>query len=400
MSDEVKSSDAIKVFEEQMAEEAKYDTLRKETSRNKAVLENTRTKAQLERHKQDENDLEVIKTADFGIQTLDTIAAIQKDNLEYMQAARNKMKFVLNDLPETIGFDKIVPFFQKNIILIGAQSGEGKSTTVANVAYHLMLQKNPATGRPARVLVMTNEERKEDVYNRVTCLIKGWHYTNHDKFNDDQKEVFNKFIPTLASRLTVIDNVYNGAHGMTTSIEGFEGIMENLIANNEHYDAIIIDYYQNYIISKRDPSMDEYQVQARLTRMLDKYKNIYPAPFVVFAQINAPDENGNPLFQYRIQGRKLIYTVTTCAMEMIVDKKHRVTTWKVIKSRFNEAVGEEIATGYDRGRFVHYTEEFRTKVQQELDRRMNAQLDRQMNKGNGIPDAFKKEEEKDGTTTK
>jgi hypothetical protein len=239
---EDKSSDAIKVFEEQMKEESKFDILRKETSRNKAVLDHTRTRAQLERHDQDAKDLEIIKGSDFGVQTNEQVAAIQKDNRDYIEAARNKMRFIVDDIPGRIGFDTVVPFFRKNIILIGAQTGDGKSTTVANIAFHMLRQKNPATGKAARILVLTNEERKEDVYNRITCLVKGWTYTNHDKFDEAQLKVFNDSIPVLATRLTVIDNVHDGAHGMTTSIEGFEGIMENLIAKGEHYDAIIIDY--------------------------------------------------------------------------------------------------------------------------------------------------------------
>ncbi len=396
MSDE-KSSDSIKVFEEQMAEEAKYDALRKQNSRNKAVLDNVRTTAQLERQQQDEKDLEVMKTSDFGVQTTDQVAAIQRDNRDYIEAARNKMRFIVDDLPNLIGFNTVVPFFRKNIILIGAQTGDGKSTTVANIAFFLMKQKNPATGKPARVLVLTNEERKEDVYNRITCLVRGWTYSNHDKFDEEQIKAFNDAIPVLATRVTVIDNIHDGAHGMTTSIEGFEGIMENLIAKGEMYDVIIIDYYQNYIQSKLDRTLNEYEVQARLTRMIDTYKNVYPAPFVLMAQINAPDENGNPLFQYRIQGRKLIMTVATCAMEMIVDKKHRLTKWKVVKSRFNESIGEEIATGYEKGRFVAYTDEFKQKIQTDLDRRANAMLDKQMDKANGIPDAFEKKEPEDGS---
>lgn len=387
--------DAIAKFEESMAEERKFDVLRKETSRNKTVLDHTRTKAQLERQEQDEKDLEVLKTSDFGIQTVEQVTAIQKDNREYIESAKNKMRFIADDIADRIGFNTVVPFFRKNIIFIGAQTGDGKSTTVANVAYHLLRQKNPATKKPARILILTNEERKEDVYNRITCLCRGWHYTNHDKFSEDQIQVFNKNIPILSTRITVLDNVHNGAHGVTTSIEGFEGIMENLIAKGEYYDVILIDYYQNYIVSKRDPTLTEYEVQARLCRMIDKYKNMYPAPFVLLGQINAPDENGNPLFQYRIQGRKLIMTVATCALEMIVDKKHRVTKWKVIKSRFNESIGEEIATGYDKGQFVPYTNEFIAKVEEDLARRANAKLDQNI----GIKEVFKEKEEENGGRT-
>ena len=379
-------SDAVKEFEEQMAEEAKFNDIKKEASRNKILLDRQRYAAELERQKQDEQDLEIFKKANFDIQSPDQIEAIQKENREYMDAAKKKLSFIIADEEENhmYAFDKFIPFFRKNLILIGAKTGDGKSTTVANIAYHMMLQKNKTTGEPARTLVITNEERKEDVYNRITCLIKGWSYTNHDKFTDEQIIEFNKFIPHLSKRVTVIDNVHEGAHGVTTSLEGIEGIFENLLANGVKYDCVVIDYYQNIIISKKNPKLVDYEVQAMLARSLDRYKNEYPAPIVLLAQVNAADDDGNPPFYWRIQGRKLIMTVCTFAAEMLVDKIHKVTRWHIWKSRFAESIGETIETGFKDGRFIHYTEEFARSIQANLDRRRSEQINREIGLKNGM----------------
>jgi hypothetical protein len=256
----------------------------------------------------------------------------------------------------------------------------------------MLLQKNPITGESTKVLILTNEERKEDVYNRITCLLNKWSYTNHNKFTEEQVETFNKAIPILSTRVTVIDNVHEGAHGATTSLEGIEGIFENLTRNKIYYDVVVIDYYQNIISSKKNPKLDEYEVQAKLSRMLDRYKNQYPAPIVLLGQVNAPDENGNPIFYWRIQGRKLIMTVCTIAIEMLVDKKHKVTKWHIWKSRFAEDIGGAIETGFKDGRFVPYTAEFQKAVQTALDKKASDRLNKQMDISNGIPDAFKKKE--------
>jgi hypothetical protein len=420
MSDETpKGSDAIKEFEAQFAEERKYDAIKKETSRKKILLDKTRVDAQLDRQKQDEEDFNILKKANFGRQTDDQIAAIIKDNQDYIDAARKKLDFITDSRKSVegtlvgngLGFDVMVPFFRKNLILIGAQTGDGKSTAVANIAFNLMFQKNPVTGKPARILVLTNEERKEDVYNRITCILNGWNYTNHDKFTDEQIEKFNKSIPALASRITVIDNVHEGAHGATTSLEGLECIFEGVAASDDPPDAIVLDYYQNVITSKRDPTLDEWKVQARLSRVLDNYKNILPCPIIVLSQVNGPDEKGNPIFFYRIQGRKIIMTVCTCAIEMIVNKKHRVTEWKCWKSRFNECIGESVLTGYDKGRFVPYTEEFkaqreaeveayRAKVAEREAQREQKELDRQLDQESGQELKKLQEEAKSGPTAK
>ena len=403
-----KKSETVEEFEKRIEEERYYDRLRKETSRDEAVVRHQRMKSERARAEQDEEDLSKIKESNFGIQTKEQIDEIIKNNTEYIAAAKSKMGFIFDSkqVKDThqISFDKAVPFFRKNIILIGAPSGEGKSTAVANITYFLLQQKNRVTGRPARILILTNEEKTEDIYNRITCLFAGWRYSNHDTLTPEQVDRMNKAIPALATRVTVVDQFHNGSHGTTTSIEGIEGVFENLIANNEQYDAILIDYYQNVCVSKKNPSLSEFDVQARLTRMLDNYKNIYPAPIVVFAQLNPPSEENSNYFPAKLQGRKLIINVATCVMEMIVDKKNRITQWKVWKSRFNDCVGEIIETGFENGRFVPCTEAFKLKIKEYWDQRQKYELDQQtkerdlaIDKKNGLPDAFKTEE-KDGRT--
>jgi hypothetical protein len=397
-------SETVEEFERRIEEERYYDRLRKETSRDEAVVRHQRMKSERVRAEQDEADLATLRDANFGIQSAESIAEIVKNNTEYIAAAKQKMGFIFDSKAvresEEVSFDRVVPFFRKNIILIGAVSGEGKSTTVANIAYFLMTQKNPRTGKPAKILILSNEEKTEDIYNRITCLGTGWKYSNHDQLTPEQVERFNKAIPALASRITVINQNHNGSQGATTSIEGIGEIFDNLIAKQDHYDAILIDYYQNVCISKKNPHLSEFEVQARLTRMLDSYKNVYPAPIVMLAQLNpASDENEN-YFPAKLQGRKLIINVSTCILEMIVNKKERVTKWKVWKSRFNDCVGEEIETGFENGRFVPYTAQFKLKVAEYWAQREKYKLDQQtkeknleIDKKNGLPDAFK---DKDG----
>lgn len=404
MSKDNKKSESVEDFERRIEEERYYDRLRKESSRDEAVVKHQRMKAERARAEQDEADLASIRDSNFGTQTPEEIEQIVRNNTEYIEAAKNKMGFIFDNKQskeaQDISFDKVVPFFRKNIILIGAPSGEGKSTAVANITFFLLQQKNPATGKPARILVLTNEEKTEDIYNRITCLFAGEKYSNHDTLTPEQLARFNKAIPALATRITVIDQFHNGAHGVTTSLEGLEAVFENLLAKGEKYDAILLDYYQNVCISKKNPHLSEYDVQARLTRMLDNYKNIYPAPIVVFAQLNPPSEENANYFPAKLQGRKLIINVATCVMEMIVDKKNRVTQWKVWKSRFNDCVGEIIETGFDNGRFVPLTEAFKNRIKEYWDQREKYKLDQQtreknleIDKKNGIKDAFK---EKDG----
>jgi hypothetical protein len=271
-----------------------------------------------------------------------------------------------------------MPFFRKNIILVGGKTGEGKSTAVANIVFNVISQSNPKTGKPRRCLVITNEEKSEDVYNRITSLIKGWSYGNHDRITDGMLEEFDRMIPILAENgmLTVIDQDYNGAVGLTTSIEGIKSIFDNLIAKKEYYDVVLIDYWQNIKECKSNLKLNEYETQRNLAALLDNYKNIYPAPIVVMAQVKPPSEKNPEPFEIRIKGSKAITTVATVMVEIVTERKQLRTKWCFHKNRFNEGVGSELMTGFDKGRYVLYDDEFKLKVADRIAKSDGEMLDK------------------------
>jgi hypothetical protein len=387
MSQNVKDQQEIDNFKKVLEKDA-------ELERIKADLNEKRTRVELKRYTnlanqmdQDEKDLDLAKNLDLREMSQQQILEIQHSNDQYMEAASACMKFICDT------FEGFIPFFRKNLILVGAESGHGKSTIAANVAYRTMQQINPATGKKCNVLIITNEEQSEDFINRITCLNKGWDYSNHSTFTTEQKDTFRRAIPLLTAggRLTVIDDDYGGAQGMTTSLEGLESIFENLVRNNIHYDAIIIDYYQHFTTSKVDPSLDEYKVQDKVGRLLDHYKNVYSAPIIVLSQLKPNSQDSPRSFKERIEGRKSIYNVSTIAMEVVAVREDLKTNWTIWKSRFNKGIGSTLKTGFDKGMYVKYTNEFIENVQ-----RMKAHREsHEMDKAIGLKDVFDKDK-KDG----
>lgn len=365
MSDNNNIKDSAIAYVEKEAEAEKF---KKEVLRKELLVKDRRLTNELTKNSETDKDREIAKNANYGSLSPEKILELQQENIDYMNAAKKKMCFMNKE------FDHAIPFYRKNLILIGAATGDGKSTTVANIISESISQVDEE-GKRRKILVITNEEKAEDVYNRVTCLSKGWHYTNHDKFDDYKVKILTEAIKPLSSVLTVVDDTHGGSSGVTTTIEGICDIFDNLLANKIWYGAVIIDYFQNIDESRMNPEMTQYQVQAALAKKLDKYKNRYPAPIVILAQVRPADEANTP-FKIRVEGSKSITNVSTCAIELVAHKEELKSDWIIHKSRFNEAVGAGIETGYDKGRHVEYNDEFKAKVQEMIAQREARSFDK------------------------
>ncbi len=361
-------------LEEQIKKDVELSRRKEAVQEKDLILKEHRVDRDLNELLKNTTEIEQAKTVSFGRMTPEAIDVLVAANDEYMEAAKNAMMFINKD------FRKLVPYFRKNLILVGGDTGDGKSTTVANIIYNTILRKNPATGKLGRVLVLSNEEAPEDFYNRVTSLAKGWRYTNHDQFTDEQRRVFSEHIPIWAKdgRLTIIGDVYQGIPGWTTTPEGIEMVFNNLIRDNDTYDTVILDYYQNVRSSKIDPKLDEYNCQRKLSGILDQMKLRYPGAIVVMAQMKklVDDEDSTP-FNVRLKGSKLICDKSTFICELIPERKLLKSKWLVWKSRFTEAVGQYVETGYDRGKFVPYTEEFKKSISALVNRNLEREKEQE-----------------------
>lgn len=353
MSKEMDALDA------KMQKDLEMDRLRKEVQEKDLILKEHRVTRELNELVKNKSDLEMGKNVSFGTLSDEKVINLVREVDEYLDAAKKPMLFINSE------FKKVVPYFRKNLILVGGDTGDGKSTSVANLIYSTITKINPATGKTGRALVLSNEERPEDFYNRVTCLIKGWKYVNHDEFTEEQRVVFRNNLPILAKngRLTIIGDVNDGISGWTTSPEGIEQVFENLMRDKEFYDVVIIDYYQNVNQSKDNPKLDEFACQRKLANILDQMKLRYPAPIVLMAQMKRPeDEEDSTPFNVRLKGSKHICDKCTLIIEITPDRPRLRSKWKVHKGRFTESVGQTVYTGFDRGRFVPYDDDFKKRV--------------------------------------
>ena len=380
-------SDIKDEFLKQMAEDVELDIRTAELRKKELILRERKVENEIDALNRSDQSIAITKESKLGRISDKDIARYKKDNTDYLHAAKNPIPFI-----HPI-FDKVVPLFRNNLILIGAETGQGKSTCVSNIIL-------TALRNGKRILVLTNEQNATDFYNTVSCYILGIPYTDHASFSP---EIIQKFEDNIeffgkSGRLTIIDDTFGGSTGVTTTIEGIQGIFENLIANREYYDLVILDYYQSVHLSSRNPKLTEWDVQRNLGNLLDTYKNVYPAPIVLMAQVKPQGEDENVPFKVRLEGVKAILNRATFSMEMVADKQNLKTEWLIEKSRFSSSQGSKIVTGYDRGRFVEYTEKFVKDVNDMKDARER----KQMNKSIGLLDVNKdnKKDKKEGEDAK
>lgn len=340
-----------------MAEIAGIDAETAEYNYKKKVVEQDAIRNRFNAVEEKNSELKELEAFDLDHEDPSIIQKIADETAEYLILAKNAGVFLNND------FKGKVPLFSRNITVCAAETGVGKSTICANLAVRAILQNQ-------RVLILSNEENEGDIYNRITCILKGWTYVDHGNFTDEQRRVFKAMTFLLSERITIVGNSRGKLDNLTTTIEGVQKVLNSVVEKNSKFDLIIIDYYQNIDRSIAVPSMGIYDVQYRVCKFFDQYKNRSNAAIVLLAQLK-PSGDKNLSFKDCIEGRKMIMNIASCVLRVTKEADKQRTGFEIMKSRFNESLGQTIYVGFDRGKYVDYTPEFKNKADMEaLERSM------------------------------
>lgn len=292
---------------------------------------------------------------------------LAKANEEFVKLARSGGAKVFLDLESFK--DKIV-LFPKNIVYLSAETGKGKSTTVANLTYSYL------KGSPKKILIITNEENTEDVINRIAFINEGWSYKGQDEITEEQLPVCTKYFDALAGRVTITHDYSNGVGGMTTTLEGIKAICSSLLKKHKDgekpYDIIMVDYIQK-IDGSTKRSESGWNNLKDVLYYLDNFKNVYPAPIVIFGQ-QEDDSSGEKSYKEKIKGWKGIGEVAGIVVEIKTDFENLRTEWIIRKNRFKGGVGTSVFTGFERGKFIEYTPEFANKTEINKEKKQHKDL--------------------------
>ena len=276
----------------------------------------------------------------------DSMREMFTDIANYNRMLKERITFINDPLTTA------VPFTRENLYLICAYSGNGKSTIAANISYPLWKQNKKA-------LVIANEEPDTDVMFRIACLELGLSFNDYKKGRmpiDQQKEA-TKLFYDISRCIKVLDVNYN--NGLTTKVEGVKNALNAI--NGADYSCVLIDYFQLVKFSVEKPQAKPYDVLNDLRIWLGQYIKRSNVPVVVFAQLHSLGKRANKDLDSRIKDGPTIYETATVVMEVVPNFDDQTSDFLIHKDRFGFA-GKRVICGFDKGRYVKLTDEFKKSI--------------------------------------
>lgn len=239
------------------------------------------------------------------------------------------------------------------LFLLGDCTVTHNTSLSANIAYPLWQQGK-------KILWISNEEATQDILFRIACLHLGYNFNDYKKgfmSMDKQVQVLQLF-PEICKYVHVFDVNYN--EGVTTKIEGVKNILEE--AKNQGYSCVLMDYYQliKFSIDAADKK-NTFQILDDFRIYLMRYIKRCDTAVVLFAQLHSIGKRNNKALDSRIKDCPTIYEAATVVMEIIPDFENSTTDIVIHKDRFGLA-GNRVVVGFDRGKFIPVTEEFKKRV--------------------------------------
>lgn len=258
-----------------------------------------------------------------------------------MRAKSNRLEFISPAITELI---PLVP--SQQLMLIGARSGQGKSTCVANIACSLVNQGK-------RVLIIANEETNTNVFERIALLQAGLskYAYDHSRLSDPEVEQFKQIAANLTKSVTVIDTTYRNDPRWVTAADRLGHLIDQYLEPHKRgervYDAVIIDYYQNIRSLTYKPKCEPWEAQSVFNGTLDNLKNVYNVSLILFAQLYSEEKRGSE-FEDRIKNATNIIEKATLAIELATDRENFSTIFAVAKDRSFGKQDLYIEVGFDR----------------------------------------------------
>ncbi len=238
------------------------------------------------------------------------------------------------------------PYFRlkMGLVLIGAKSGGGKSTTVAGIIAQY-IRSTPAD--VTKALVISNEESSEDVLSRIVCILNSisWGRYRNDVLTNDEMKAFKETFEKVLDRVIVIPQDYGGLS--MTKMEDIIEVLEEVKKSERYLSMVLIDYLQT--INESSEGLEPWQISKNLGFYLKKYGIQSRIPVVLFVQLNPGSDQE---FSQRVQNDRTIYNHAVAVIEAIPDVENCSTRFMFWKDRHNGFQGKNVTLSFKEGRFL------------------------------------------------
>jgi hypothetical protein len=270
--------------------------------------------------------------------------SLEKEDLSNRVFDKQKMLKDIEDRKNSVIFlnEKISKHFVAapgSLIVIPSMTNNGKSTLTAHIAEAIINQNK-------KVLILSNEEKEEDVRARISCLrtrVSFGDYKTNKCTVEDIEKVLNdaEFLAQGAKLVVISPKNESDAYKVTT----VRGVMNTLEKAKGIFDTVIIDYYTNVNISETGSTQDPWSVNNILASELNVFKDSAPFPIIAMAQCEGlrTDKNKQELedsdFEsqhpmYRWKGGKSIIIYATDIIELKKDFENSRSYLYAHKVRF------------------------------------------------------------------
>jgi len=228
------------------------------------------------------------------------------------QTGEYNIEYPINFLSDTLG-----GMIQSELLVIGADSGVGKSEIVNKIAFH-----NAAKGK--KVYLFSLEGDKYDLINRMRykvfleLLAKNKKWGSRCSFRDfliykipeDGKKVLNEVDTSLKDTLSSL-KVYNRKEDL--SLAFFEAQLELI---NEEADLVIIDHLHYFDFHKK-----EYEAINDIMKKLKKLQDKYRLPIILVSHLRKKDKTRIFPNQEDFHGSSnIVKQADTCIVVAHIDK--------------------------------------------------------------------------------
>jgi hypothetical protein len=237
-------------------------------------------------------------------------------------------------------FEKMNLQFPPGLILLGNESGKGKTTTVLNIVSEIQRRKPKARG-----FVIAAEVTSEDYYSGVAANLEDLDFLKYraGKLDSQSNDKIEKRTDEIPSWLRVI------GHSECPEIQNPDVVIELMgTAVSKGYSYIILDYYQRISSSKQDP----IPTIKRFGDMLNRFCSEHLVPVIVMVQLR-PDNLDYPAeFSERIQQDRHVFNHASLVIEMVTESDANRVQFIVRKSRFAIFENKNIWLAYKDGRLI------------------------------------------------